>query len=279
MLLLSAPALATAQGAETRRADSLRLASSDSLLATNFLTEPGASKRDSAFGLIRASTKGYPTSEADSLDWLAARGSAERAKGFRVVVSMFDRRLWVIRGADTLMSAPVAVATRASLEFGDSSWVFDTPRGTRTVRSKRANPLWTPPIWHYAEVAKSKELKLAFLSRDNPEWLSDGSRIAVRGREIGLVTRDLGTFQPLPADEEIVFDSTLYVPPLGTRNRRIDGELGKYRLDLGDGYLLHGTPHIQTIGDAATHGCVRLTDEDIQWLYRHVPVGTRVYIY
>ncbi len=279
LLVLVAPGLAHAQGSEARRADSIRLASFDSLLASNFLTDSAAIRRDSAFGLIRPSTKGIPISDADSLDWVAARSLAERATGFRVVVSMFDRRLWVIRGADTLMSAPVAVATRASLEYGDMSWTFDTPRGRRTVRGKQANPLWTPPLWHYAEVAKSRGLKMAFLTRDSAAWLADGNRIVVKGRQVGLVNRDTAGFEVLPADEEIVFDSTLYVPPLGTKNRRIDGELGKYRLDLGDGYLLHGTPHIQTIGDAATHGCVRLADEDIQWLYRHVPTGARVYIY
>jgi L,D-transpeptidase YbiS len=50
-------------------------------------------------------------------------------------------------------------------------------------------------------------------------------------------------------------------------------------LNLGDGYLLHGTPYKESIGLAATHGCVRLRDEDIEWLYDHVPVGTKVYIY
>ena len=33
------------------------------------------------------------------------------------------------------------------------------------------------------------------------------------------------------------------------------------------------------IGKAATHGCMRLRDEDIEWLYQYVPVGTRIYIY
>jgi lipoprotein-anchoring transpeptidase ErfK/SrfK len=28
-----------------------------------------------------------------------------------------------------------------------------------------------------------------------------------------------------------------------------------------------------------THGCIRLYDEDIEWLYERVPVGTAVYIY
>ena len=33
------------------------------------------------------------------------------------------------------------------------------------------------------------------------------------------------------------------------------------------------------IGHATTHGCVRLRDADVTWLYEFVPVGTRVYVY
>jgi lipoprotein-anchoring transpeptidase ErfK/SrfK len=86
-------------------------------------------------------------------------------------------------------------------------------------------------------------------------------------------------FAALPVDEHIVFDSTLFVPPFATRNRQVDGELGRFLLDLGDGYLFHGTPYEESIGTAATHGCLRLRDEDIAWLYDQVPIGTRVYIY
>jgi lipoprotein-anchoring transpeptidase ErfK/SrfK len=80
-------------------------------------------------------------------------------------------------------------------------------------------------------------------------------------------------------DEEVIWDGTLYVPPIGTRQRAITGELGRFRLDLGDGYLLHGTPHTESIGEPSSHGCIRLGDEDIAWLYENVPVGTRVFTY
>jgi lipoprotein-anchoring transpeptidase ErfK/SrfK len=69
------------------------------------------------------------------------------------------------------------------------------------------------------------------------------------------------------------------MPPHGTANRRIEGELGAYKLDLGEGYMLHGTPHQGSLGRAATHGCIRLSDEDIEYLFKNVPVGTRVYLY
>ncbi|MGZ8215486.1 MAG: L,D-transpeptidase family protein, partial [Methylosarcina sp.] len=56
--------------------------------------------------------------------------------------------------------------------------------------------------------------------------------------------------------------------------------LGAYRLNLEipGGYLIHGTDidKIYGIGMQITHGCVRMYPEDIEALYRSVPVGTPV---
>ncbi|HEY4219602.1 MAG TPA: L,D-transpeptidase [Gemmatimonadaceae bacterium] len=217
------------------------------------------------------------TSRSDSLSWARNRGVAEHSKGFRLVVSLQDRHLWAIVGQDTVLSAPVAVAKGTTLEFGNTEWKFITPRGIRTVLGKEADPIWQPPEWLYAETAKEYGLKLAHLSYGSPIKLADGRLLTIKDGKAGVI--DDGEFQDLPTDEHIVFDNTLFVPPLGTENRKVNGELGKYRLILGDGYLLHGTPDKESIGMAATHGCVRLRDEDIEWLYDHVPVGTKVYIY
>jgi len=216
-------------------------------------------------------------SDADSLQYEAARSAAARATEFRVVVSMFDRELYVLDGTDTLLVAPVAVAVDTTLEYNGRTWRFETPRGKRRVLTKEANPVWVPPLWHYAEVASRQGLKLAHLDRKRAVKLLDGRKLVVRDNRVG--TLDGTRFTPLPADEEIVFDGTIFVPPFGTANRRIPGELGKYKMSLGEGYLLHGTPHTASIGTAATHGCVRLLDEDIEWLYSQVPLGTPVYIY
>ncbi len=94
----------------------------------------------------------------------------------------------------------------------------------------------------------------------------------MRGERIVHV-RPGGAVDEIPPDEEVIFGRTLYVPPLGTANRRIAGELGRYKLELGDGYMLHGTPHQESIGRAATHGCIRLRDADVEYLYRNVPRG------
>jgi hypothetical protein len=216
-------------------------------------------------------------SRADSLAWSKSRTLARNSTGFRLVVSLQDRHLWAIIGRDTVLSAPAAVAKGTTLEFGKKEWTFDTPRGMRTVLSKEADPIWQPPEWLYAETALENGLKLGHLNNGQKVKLSDGRYLSVRDGEAGVI--EGGVFAPLPTDEHIVFDNTLFVPPMGSKNRKIEGELGKYRLNLGDGYLLHGTPYKESIGLAATHGCVRMRDEDIEWLYDHVPVGTRVYIY
>jgi hypothetical protein len=216
-------------------------------------------------------------SRADSLAWARNRALAAKAGGFHIVVSLQDRHLWAVVGRDTVLSAPAAVAKGTTLEFGKSKWDFETPRGIRTVQGKEADPVWQPPEWLYAETAKENSLKLGHLTIGKPYKLNDGRKLAVMNGVVGVI--DSGSFAELPTDEHIVFDNTLFVPPLGTKNRKVEGELGKYRLNLGDGYLLHGTPYKESIGLAATHGCVRLRDEDIEWLYEHVPVGTKVYIY
>jgi lipoprotein-anchoring transpeptidase ErfK/SrfK len=216
-------------------------------------------------------------SKADSLSWAKSKAVAEKASGFHIVVSLQDRHLWAIIGEDTVLSAPVAVAKGTTLKYGKQAWTFKTPRGIRTVLRKEADPIWQPPEWLYAETANEYGLKLGHLGSKSRIKLEGGGILTMKDGQAGVIQG--GVFDTLPTDEHIVFGDTLYVPPLGSKNRKVEGELGKFRLDMGEGFLLHGTPYKDSIGMAATHGCVRMRDEDIEWLYDHIPVGTKVYIY
>ena len=218
-------------------------------------------------------------SNKDSLAWETAHRVSERADGFRVVVDLFARQLVVMDGRDTLRVAPTATALNTTLSYGGRTWRFETPRGVRTVLGKEKDPVWRPPDWHFAEVALEHNLKLRSIAHGQVIRLRDGTRLMIRGDEVGIIAPGEKEFVPLVLDDHIVFDNTLFVPPLDTKHRQVEGELGAYRLILGDGFLLHGTPNQSSIGSNVTHGCVRLGDDDIQWLYEHVPVGTKVYIY
>jgi L,D-transpeptidase ErfK/SrfK len=58
-----------------------------------------------------------------------------------------------------------------------------------------------------------------------------------------------------------------------------DNPLGKHALRLGlASYLIHGTNKPSGVGMRVTHGCIRMFPEDIEALYKTVPVGTPVTI-
>lgn len=269
--LLSLTFMSTTAAAQQGRTDSLVTASVRSMLVRY---------RDAVIDTSVLIPPPSFQSRADSLAWVTARDRATTATDpFRVVVSLFDRQLQVIRGADTMLVAPIAVASGVTLEYAGRSWTFRTPRGQRRVLRRVVDPVWTPPDWLYAEVASEYGLKLSRLVEGSTINLGDGRRLTVRKGVVALSEPGSQGFTPLPIDEHIVFNSTLYIPPAGTWNRRVPGELGSYALDLGNGYLLHGTPDQTSIGRAVTHGCIRLAEADIMWLYDNVPVGTPVYIY
>ena len=58
-----------------------------------------------------------------------------------------------------------------------------------------------------------------------------------------------------------------------------DNPLGSRALNLSRGYLrIHGTNEPETIGEAVSDGCVRLTNEHVELLYEMVDVGISVEI-
>jgi lipoprotein-anchoring transpeptidase ErfK/SrfK len=199
-----------------------------------------------------------------------------------LVVSTGERKLWLKRGEEVLFTTEVATGSGKTLvkEGGGSTWRFETPRGRMSVVSKEKDPVWAPPDWHYVEQARKRGKGLVRLERGQGLRTADGSVVTVSGNEVVRRHPD-GRQDVLEATDgrEIVVDGKVLVPPLGTSQRRYEGVLGAYRLNIGNGYALHGTNRPETIGRAVSHGCVRLRNEDIEKLYGMVPVGTPVYIY
>jgi len=199
-----------------------------------------------------------------------------------LVIGLEERHLWYNESGSILFSTDVATGSGKTMvkEGGASVWKFETPRGRLVVQSKEEAPVWAPPDWHYVEQSRKRGLGLARLEIGQALAAADGSRITVEGIDVVRVLPD-GQRSVLQATDgrEIVVDGNVLVPPLGTTQRRYPGVLGTHRLNLGDGYAIHGTNQPQTVGRAVSHGCVRLRNEDIAKLYAMVPVGTPVYIY
>lgn len=218
---------------------------------------------------------------ADSLNRLVASPAVNPEQPY-IVISIAERELWFKKGNEVAFHTQVATGSGKTLVQGSSGkeWKFETPRGRLRVQSKEVDPAWVPPDWHFQEQANKRGLGIVRLERGRAIPTSDGSVLTVAGSEV-VRRYPNGSIVPFSVSDghEIIANGNIVIPPFGTNQRRYKGILGTRRLNLGDGYALHGTDKPETIGRAVSHGCVRLRNADIEQLYELVPVGTPVFIY
>lgn len=216
-----------------------------------------------------------------------------------IVVSTAENRLYVRRGGKTIFQAVCSTGKGTTLtDASGRSMVFNTPTGKFRVVRKEENPLWVPPDWHFVEEARKKKKRLVRLSpgeridartgepvggdegvfRWGARRPSGGRVLTVKGGTVVEIAPD-GTERELPPGEVIETGGAIVVPPFGTPQRKFDKVLGKYRLNLGGGYGIHGTMYPDQLGRSVTHGCVRLGDADIEMLHAMARVGDQVLIY
>lgn len=215
-----------------------------------------------------------PDTGASASIWRAALTQ----RGMRIIVSRHARSLWLMRDSTLLFKAPVAVGRSKNLVWEGKVYDFDTPVGKRKVIAKATLPLWAPPEWHYFEIAQEQSLRPFFLKPKSRVVLGDSTVIEVRKNQVGRINK-LGNFWPFTPGKEIIFDGKVFIPPTGTAQRLVPDVLGTHKLELGDGYLIHGTNEEGSIGEAVSHGCIRMYNEDVDHLYTLVDIGTPVFIY
>ena len=193
-----------------------------------------------------------------------------------ITISISDRRLEYHQGSK-IRKMPAAVGMGKTYINGNPV-IFDTPIGRFSVTVKEETPLWQPPDWHFQEMSQKTNAKIVHLDGNSRIPLSDGRIIGVQEKQVGTWD-DLGTFTPMPPAGDIIIDGRIFVPPPGSPNRYYPEVLGTRRLKLTDAYAIHGTNKPGSVGRASSHGCVRLTNPDIEALYDDVNVGTPVFIY
>jgi lipoprotein-anchoring transpeptidase ErfK/SrfK len=217
--------------------------------------------------------------------------------GQTIIVSTAENKLYVRQGGQTVFEAVCSTGKGTKLAIDGQTWVFETPIGKLRVVAKEENPEWVPPDWHYIEQARESGMRVVHLqpgqsidartgdaatNRSEGVWSWFGGRksasvLKVKG---DTVVEDDGTNQrELPEGKLIVAGDALVIPPPNTRQRHFKGVLGNYRIELGDGYGIHGTDQPEKLGQSVSHGCVRLGDADIAKLYAMTNVGDTVIIY
>jgi lipoprotein-anchoring transpeptidase ErfK/SrfK len=220
-----------------------------------------------------------------------------------IVVSTAENKVQVRRSGNVVFEAICSTGKGTTFVDRGRKRVFSTPTGKFEIVSKEENPVWVPPDWHYVEEARKKGLEVVRLETGDTIDAASGTAPAppraegfwspFRGQSEpaappGKVLRvegdtiievENGVERELPSGEMIRVGNSIVIPPLGVKQRRFHKVLGSYRLNLGDGYALHGTQQTSQLGQSVSHGCVRLGDEDIEALYKMVNVGDEVIMY
>jgi lipoprotein-anchoring transpeptidase ErfK/SrfK len=217
--------------------------------------------------------------------------------GQTIIVSTAENKVYVRQGGQTVFDAVCSTGKGTTMAIDGRTLVFDTPIGKLRVVSKEENPQWVPPDWHYVEQARKNGMRVVRLSpgmsinastgdpanKGNEgvwSWFSSsrsGRVLRVKGDTV--VEDDGGSQRELPPGKIIVAGDAIVIPPVETKQRHFDKVLGRYRLNLGDGYAIHGTQETDKLGRSVSHGCVRLGDDDIARLYAMANVGDTVVIY
>lgn len=216
-----------------------------------------------------------------------------------IVIATAENKLYVNSGGEKIFETVVSTGKGAT-QIEGRTVIFDTPVGKFKVVSKETNPVWVPPDWHYKEEARKNGMRMVHLERGQSidadtggpvrkgrntgvwSWVGEtdsGSRRMLKVRGNNVVAVENGVERELPPGQLIVAGGALVVPPLGTRQRQFDKVLGAYRLNLGDGYAIHGTQLTDQLGRSVSHGCVRVGDADLERLYQIASVGDEVIIY
>lgn len=218
-----------------------------------------------------------------------------------IVVSTAENKVYVRKDRSIIFEAVCSTGKGTTLIDAGRTMVFSTPIGKFRIVSKEENPVWVPPDWHYVEEARKGGLRVVRLHRGDSIDANTGT-ITLPKRETGIwgllgekappaservlkvrgdtiVEIDNGVERELPAGTMIRAGNTLVIPPLGVKQRKFAKVLGNYRLNLGDGYALHGTQQTTQLGQSVSHGCIRLGDADIEALFALARVGDEVVIY
>jgi lipoprotein-anchoring transpeptidase ErfK/SrfK len=187
---------------------------------------------------------------------------------FVITVSTTENKVYARRNGELVFEAVCSTGSNSTLEANGRTMVFRTPIGRFRIKSKEENPKWVPPDWHYIEEAQKNGLDVVRLQRG-----SSVGGVYVSGNTV----YDNG--YPVEPGSVIVRGGAIIIPPVGTTARQFPDVLGTHRLNLGDGYALHGTQAVRQLGRSVSHGCVRLHNDDIARLYDMAKVGDEVIIY
>ncbi len=123
-------------------------------------------------------------------------------------------------------------------------------------------------------------IKTGMCSTGKNELLIAGKKRIVFKTPKGMFTvKNKQQARPWVKPDWAFIEEGLPVPSARSADRIDYNTLGDYALEIGDGYMLHGTLYQRFLGLPVTHGCVRLGDKDLELIYNTLSKGSKVFIY
>ncbi|WP_442946627.1 L,D-transpeptidase [Nostoc sp. 'Lobaria pulmonaria (5183) cyanobiont'] len=168
----------------------------------------------------------------------------------------------------------------------------DLPTQTRLVGQERQNPVadsWPKGLWSQASAQQIPSNRLANVKTQVVVDLSDRRTYVYAGDEViasypiavgkkGWET-PTGSFQVIHMRHYPIWRHPITgkVFQAGTDSPLGDRWIGFWsdgRNEIG----FHGTPDIDLVGTAVSHGCLRMRNSDVRLLYEQVSIGTKVLV-
>ncbi|MBN1234082.1 MAG: L,D-transpeptidase [Candidatus Coatesbacteria bacterium] len=175
---------------------------------------------------------------------LKLQNEALKNQGYYLVIDQTEMRYYLRRG-DKLIRSGVVALGKGETQVGSTTFKFYTPTGAFNILYKQENPWWHRPPWYWKEKGKAYPDSIIKIPRN----LNPGE-----ARKM---------YNELTEEEK---DRVTVVP----------GELGKYKMGLGDGIFIH---YGKELGRNASHGCIRVGKADLEILYKYLKVGDPVFVY
>lgn len=152
---------------------------------------------------------------------------------------------------------------------------IDTPRETaRTSATRTAYSTTASPVKTESEIVLNLAQRRVFLYRND---------MLVSSYPVAVGTAETPTPQGEFTVSQMVTNPVWQSPWTGeVHEPGADSALGLRWIEFATSdegaFGFHGTPTIESIGQAASNGCVRMRNEDVVELFAQVDVGTRVVV-
>ncbi len=167
-----------------------------------------------------------------------------RQKGRYLVIDRHKGRFWVREGDKVLLEGECGVG-RGRTRLAGRIYNFETPAGRFKVLQKLENPWWYRPDWFW----KERGLRVPKRFIEYPKGITFEEAVAF--------------YNSLSREDKL-------------RVRAVPGYLGKYAIKIADGIYIHYSGRHR---GRVSHGCIRVSKEDAEAIYRLLSVGDPVYIY